>query len=440
MSDTGDIRIDEIMPSLNCNWPIVAFEDSLIEGRPKYRKLKAKEISVSGQIPVIDQGEAFIAGYTDDAANIFKGPLPVIIFGDHTRRFKFVDFEFAIGADGTRPLYPRQELDPKFFYHYLTALNLESQGYSRHYKFLKEASVPIPRIGEQHRIVAKLEALLLKVDGSKKRLERIPVLLRRFRQSVLAAACSGRLTEDWREENPAEETRPVLNDREPGLPEIPDTWHWIKLPETGEMNRGRSRHRPRNFPPLFDGPYPFIQTGDIAQSGGRIVSHKQCYSELGLHQSRLWPAGSICITIAANIAESAILTYPACFPDSVVGIIADPTVSIPEYVEFFMRVAKADLSTFAPATAQKNINIAILNQLSVPLPPLQEQIEIVKRVEALFKLADEIQIRYEKGKKFVDKLTQSILAKAFRGELVPQDPNDTPAEEMLERIGKGKTE
>jgi type I restriction enzyme S subunit len=138
--------------------------------------------------------------------------------------------------------------------------------------------------------------------------------------------------------------------------------------------------------------------------------------------------------------SSAILTYPACFPDSVVGIIANPEVCAAEYVEFFIRVAKADLTTFAPATAQKNINIAILNEVAVPLPPLKEQQEIVRRVEELFAFADRIEVRYQKAKTLVDKLTQSILAKAFRGDLVPQNPNDEPASELLRRIKSQKVE
>ena len=312
---------------------------------------------------------------------------------------------------------------------------------------LESIEILLPPLSEQRRIVAKLEKLLHKVDACKERLGKIPDILKRFRQSVLAAACSGRLTADWRENNQnvgairrvaqtGRGTASPLQNGDAGavLPEIPTTWRWVKLPETGEMNRGKSRHRPRNAPFLFGGRYPFIQTGDIAQSGGRITSHKQTYSKAGLEQSRLWPAETICITIAANIAESALLTYPACFPDSVVGIITDNKVCVSEYVEYFIRIAKADLSTFAPATAQKNINIAILNELSVPLPPLPEQQEIVRRVEALFKTADEIEARYKKAKAFVDKLTQSILAKAFKGELVPQDPNDEPASVLLERI------
>lgn len=299
---------------------------------------------------------------------------------------------------------------------------------------LSNLEIPLPSQDEQRRIVAKLEKLLAKVETCQERLNKIPAILKRFRQSVLAATCSGRLTADWRDMHI--QGRPDNGDEvlSNGLPEIPETWRWTKLPETGEMSRGKSRHRPRNAPFLLGGSYPFIQTGDIAQSGGQVTSHKQTYSEAGLAQSRLWPEKTVCITIAANIAESALLTYPACFPDSVVGIIANGSKCLPEYLEFFIRTAKSDLSTFAPATAQKNINIRILCDLLVPLPPVIEQQEIVRRVEALFKIADQIEERYKKAKAYIDKLTQSILAKAFRGELVPQDPNDEPALELLKRL------
>src|ERR1035438_8892162 len=103
-------------------------------------------------------------------------------------------------------------------------------------------------------------------------------------------------------------------------------WQLKKLIELGELSRGRSRHRPRHAPHLYGGPYPFIQTGDVKASGGRISSYQQTYSEAGLAQSRMWPAGTLCITIAANIAETGILAFPACFPDSIVGFVADSSV------------------------------------------------------------------------------------------------------------------
>jgi len=156
----------------------------------------------------------------------------------------------------------------------------------------------------------------------------------------------------------------------------------------------------------------------------------------------MWPAGTVCITIAANIANSAILTYPACFPDSVVGVIPDESLCLAEYLEFFIRTARADLDQFAPATAQKNINIGILSDVAVPLPHLAEQHEIVRRVEALFKLADTIEKRVAAATARTEKLTQAILAKAFRGELVPTEAelarregrDYEPASVLLERI------
>src|SRR6476469_9280784 len=117
----------------------------------------------------------------------------------------------------------------------------------------------------------------------------------------------------------------------------PSGWRLVKLGELGEVSRGRSRHRPRYASHLYGGPYPFIQTGDIRASGGRITHHSQTYSEAGLAQSRLWPAGTLCITIAANIAETAILTYPACFPDSVVGFLSNPSLCDVRFVEYMFR-------------------------------------------------------------------------------------------------------
>jgi len=323
-------------------------------------------------------------------------------------------------------------------------------------KDLEGIEISLPPLEEQKRIVAKVDELLARVNAARERLAKVKDILKRFRQSVLSAACSGRLTEDWRVGQPYPKPAQYLLDqvgkkrrreyeaeckkakeegrkipREPsnlqirkvetdGLPQLSDGWVWSYLPYLGYMNRGKSQHRPRNAPHLYGGPYPFIQTGDIAQSGGQIANHRQTYSEAGLAQSRLWPAGSVCITIAANIANSAILTYPACFPDSVVGVIPDPDLCLPEYLEYFIRTTQADLDQFAPATSQKNINIGILSDVAVPLPPFSEQKEIVHRVEALFKLSDIIEKRLVDAA-YTEQLTQAILVKAFSGELVPTE-------------------
>ena len=152
-------------------------------------------------------------------------------------------------------------------------------------------------------------------------------------------------------------------------------WREVKLGELGEVDRGRSRRRPRNAPELYGGPYPFVQTGDIKASGGRITSHTQTYNEIGLAQSRLWPANTMVITIAANIAETAILTYPACFPDSVVGFIANESKCDVQFIEYQFRVLRSKLQheNVGTGSVQDNINLRILDELRFPLPSLPEQ-------------------------------------------------------------------
>ncbi len=285
----------------------------------------------------------------------------------------------------------------------------------------KAAPFILAPLAEQTRIADKLEAVLGRVDACRARLDRVPDLLKRFRQSILAAATSGQLTQNWRGENAGPE------------------WQKRKLIELGELGRGKSKHRPRNDPRLYGGPYPFIQTGDVANSGGRITAHTQTYSEFGLAQSKLWPAGTVCITIAANIADTAILGYEACFPDSVVGFVANPKECLPEFIKWTIDVIKDDLEAFAPATAQKNINLGVLYEVDLLIPPFPEQAEIVRRVEALFALVDRIEARLSAARAQVERLTPATLHKAFRGDLVPQDPNDEPASKLLERLGSEST-
>jgi type I restriction enzyme, S subunit len=165
----------------------------------------------------------------------------------------------------------------------------------------------------------------------------------------------------------------------------PRGWPVQRLASIGALDRGVSKHRPRNEPSLLGGNYPLIQTGDVANCDGYIRSFTSTYSEKGLKQSKLWPAGTLCITIAANIAKTGILNFPACFPDSVVGFSAvdRPTV---EYVRFWLSFLQRALEASAPASAQKNINLAILRELQIPVPPkeLVERFAIsVCKVEAI---------------------------------------------------------
>lgn len=294
------------------------------------------------------------------------------------------------------------------------ALNMSgSVGHKRVTKeFVENYGVPVPPLAEQKIIAKKLDTLLAQVDSTKARLEQIPQILKRFRQAVLSAAVSGRLTKVWREKNQDSSSS--------------GEWQQFALSELGDLSRGKSKHRPRNDPRLFGDTYPFIQTGEVANSSGRIKSATKFYSEFGLSQSKLFPQGTLCITIAANIADTAILDIDACFPDSVVGFIPKKNKSHVLFIKYLIDANKEDLEAYAPATAQKNINLKVLNDLRFPMPGIEEQHEIVRRVEQLFAYADTIEKQVNNALTRVNSLTQSILAKALRGELTAQWRAENP--------------
>jgi type I restriction enzyme S subunit len=156
-----------------------------------------------------------------------------------------------------------------------------------------------------------------------------------------------------------------------------------------------------------------IQTGDVARSQGIIETYTNKYNEVGLAQSFKWPKGTLCITIAANIADSGILSFDACFPDSVVGFVPVSTFENARYFEYFVRTAKATLLEFAPATAQKNINLEILTSVLIPLPPLAEQQRIVSKVDELMALCDRLEARLTDADDTRCRLLDTLLAEAL---------------------------
>ena len=172
-------------------------------------------------------------------------------------------------------------------------------------------------------------------------------------------------------------------------------WEIKPLSELGELNRGVSKARPRNSPELLGGPYPLIQTGEVANAKTYITSFNSTYSEKGLAQSKMWPKGTLCITIAANIAQTSILTFDACFPDSVVGFISRNMTNelfIHYWFSFFQKI----LDEQAPQVAQKNINLKILSELNVIVPPLSLQNRFAAFVERVDQQKQTIQQSLEK--------------------------------------------
>ena len=315
----------------------------------------------------------------------------------------------------------------------------------------------------QQAIVNKIESLFDEIDEGIGRLKTAAQQIQQYRQSLLKNAFNGELTKEWRskhadalpsenellaqiqttreqhhaqqladwqtavsqwEQNgkkgkkPSKPKAPTQAVKfEENFADLPSGWIWGKLSDLGELARGKSKHRPRNDKKLFGGKYPFIQTGEVRAANRIIKKYEQTYSEFGLEQSKLWQKGTLCITIAANIAETAFLGFDACFPDSIVGFSASKAV-LPEYIELVIKSARTKIESYAPATAQKNINLNTLENLIVPYCSLTEQTQIVAILESKLTACDQLAAELAKQLKQAELLKQSVLKAAFSGSLL----------------------
>ena len=244
---------------------------------------------------------------------------------------------------------------------------------------LSDAQIPMRSTIEQDKIIRILE----KLDNE--------IIIRNKQLSELSNLVKSRFNEMFGD--------PVLNEM---------GWEIETLNKIGTIGRGVSKHRPRNASELFGGIYPFIQTGDVANSGNYIVDYHSTYSEFGFKQSKLWDKGTLCITIAANIAKTSILTFDSCFPDSIVGFIPGERTNN-MFIHYWFSYFQKMLESQAPESAQKNINLKILSELKVILPPLSLQNEFADFVAQV----DKSQLAIQKSLEELETLKKSLMQEYF---------------------------
>lgn len=290
-------------------------------------------------------------------------------------------------------------IDPQFLVYYtqtqdyLHAVDARCSGTTRRRisrKNLGNVPVPTPSLDEQKRIVAVLDQAFAALDRARAHAEaNLADALELFDNALMAT-----------------------------FDELLATAEMITLSEAADdFSRGKSRHRPRNDPKLYDGDYPFIQTGDIRRSEGAIREYSQTYNEAGLAQSKLWPVGTVCITIAANIAETGVLEFEACFPDSVIGMVPTPVRANAYYVEYMLRYFAKDLKLQGKGSAQDNINLATFESAKFPFPPLEQQMAVVDKLDSLATEVASLRSNYRRTLTDLANLRQSLLQKAFSGGL-----------------------
>nr|WP_256723234.1 restriction endonuclease subunit S [Xanthomonas oryzae] len=282
--------------------------------------------------------------------------------------------------------------------------------------FVENFPVRLPPEAEQKRIAQKLDALLAQVDTLKARIDAIPALLKRLRQSVLASAASSSLTSDWRKKQNLEE------------PQV------TQIAKLANVVRGASP-RPAGHPDFFGGPVPWITVRELTKDQLKLLTAtSDSLTEAGRLKSRYIESDTLLLSNSgATLGVPKITRIGGCINDGVVALldVQEPTKS---YLYYFLSSKTEELRSLNQGAAQPNLNTGIVKSIEVRIGSEAEQTEIVRRVEQLFAYAEQLEAKVAAAQQRIDALTQSLLAKAFRGELVPQDPTDEPASVLLERI------
>ena len=333
---------------------IVRLKDVCIKGTSNIRQ---KDVNESGRYPVY--GAAGPVGFM----NSFQYDEPyvgVVKDGAGIGRATYLPSNSSI-IGTMQALIPKNNVLPKYLYYAVSSMHLEKY-YSGatiphiYFKNYKHERFALVSKKEQEQIIWRFSLLEKMISDKQQQLLKLDELIK------------ARFVEMFGD--------PVLNSK---------NFEVSTLSNLGMLGRGRSKHRPRNDPKLLGGKYPLIQTGEVSQSGLYIRNFSNTYSEFGLKQSKLWPKDTLCITIAANIASTSILTFNACFPDSVVGFISNKDKIKPVFLHYWFSFFQNIIESQATQVAQKNINLKVLSNLSVIHPPISLQNEFANFVQQVDK-------------------------------------------------------
>lgn len=438
---------------LPSTWTVLNVGESIKKIPISKKKLKKGDYLEKGEIPVIDQGQIFIGGYTNNH-NLKIENTPLIIFGDHTRCIKFIDFDFVPGADGVKVFKPLPFFYPKLFHYFLQTIKLPNKGYARHFQFLEKSLIPLPPFNEQKRIVNKIEEIFTRLDAGVGELEKIKQQLKVYRQSLLKNAFNGKLTEEWREVHneqlePASELmerikkkrRSLLGKKYKELPsadeseliKLPESWIYTRLGEVcditmGQSPPGRSYNTEGIGTPLINGPVEF----------GPMAFSKTIKSKFTTEPKKMCKENDLILCVrGSTTGRMNIAGFDACIGRGVASI---SSIINQEYLNWLIHFKQREIYNKGTGSTFPNINQTALKELIISMPSIEEQEKISNFLNIYSSLIEHINENIKVSLLSSKQLRQSILKKAFLGQLVAQSSEDEPARALLERITAEKEE
>lgn len=386
------------------NWCWIHLLDSFDNVTDSKKKLATKEYLEDGEYPIIDQGQDFIGGYTDDADMIYDGELPIVIFGDHTRCIKYIDFQFAQGADGVKVLKPKQFWNDKAFYYAMQSIEIPNMGYRRHYSLFKDFCIPLPPLAEQKRIVEQIENLFAKLDEAREKAQEIIDRIETNIEAILYNAFSGKLTQYWRKENGVD-----YNWEKSTLSKIVSGLKYGSSEKCDYNNNGTPVLR---IPNIGEG---VIDFSDLKYMQGELEnsSHEVFENDILIIRSN----GSRDLVGKCAIVPALERRY--AYASFLIRIKASDKV-LPKYLVRYINSSMARGQLFAKAKSSSgihNINSKELGSIRIDVPTIEEQTEILKIIDPLIKKELDVKDITSNMIENIAELKKSILAKAFRGEL-----------------------
>ena len=346
-------------------------------------KTPQREYLQTGAFPIVDQGKILVSGYTNDASRVCGEGRPAIVFGDHTRCIKYVDFEFCMGADGIKVLRPKMEADLKYLYYYLHSLRLPDAGYDRHYKYLKRTEIPLPPLPEQRRIAAILD----QADALRAKRREALAQLDSLTQSIFIEMFG----------DPARNTK-----------ELP----LVSLDIIGKWKSGGTP--PRSQGAYFSGSIPWFSSGELDSMYVSESFEKITPEAIHETSAKLVSYGALMLGMYDTAALKASIADVECSCNqAIVFALLDKNMVETVYVYQAITIGREHFRRLQRGVRQKNLNLEMIKQIQIPIPPIEMQRIFSERVVALRK----IKKFHECSLAQIDSLFASLQSRAFRGEL-----------------------
>ena len=350
-------------------WQTCAVPDSFVKNRVgRQNQIPAKDIAEVGRFPVVDQGQKFVAGYCDDESRVIDFDLPLIVFGDHTRCLKYIDFPFILGADGTKVLLPNKKLyDPRFYYYALLALEIPSRGYNRHFTILNERSLPLPHLPEQKKIAHILSTVQRAIEAQERIIQTTTELKKALMHKLF--------TEGLRHE-PQKQTE---------IGPVPESWEVVRLSDVCRFQSGGTPSKQN--PGFWQGTIPWVSPKDMKRP--RLDDVTDHISQEALESgSKLAPAGSVFVVvrgmILAKTVPVALAEVPMAINQDMKAIIPGPTLRS-DFLLYALETLRDNLFKKVGRSGHGTCTLMghEVAAFKIPLPDLHSQEEIASAIQNL---------------------------------------------------------